>query len=595
MDISVYDGKSTLNGSNHYEGFAPVQIEPHLKVYFLGAPSPYGFQVQPPENSQLGSSRGAPLARVLMRKYKPAEWGNHLAGNFLIIIHNEHEKVIEIITDLGNSFHPYYFFSNDRGRFYFSTKIEALFKLASPRDKLQVDYVSVTDYLINRSITYPNTFYRDVRELPFASYNRVEYGRTKIEFISEQYWKPTCLASESSDNIEDLSIELRRSVIASVEQAVANKSKIGLFLSGGIDSRAIAELIAENCDRAEAFTFCDEINYETEIASHVASRLGLQHNILYCEPEYYPRLMGECQRQEGGHIHHEWAGYLGFVEEINPLGLQALLGGYMSDSLLKLHEDKVHAKHVFGRHCGPLEEFDKTPMRYLRGGSEYIKQYSGVFNDDILDEVTKRRKDLMAYWKNLRSDGSAYEWSFIWPFTRNKMNSNLTSNIFNFPGFEIYTDRKIIEIARVASQRIKLNGRLFNQAIYPLLKRTRDIHFPVTNMSLKKNRYIYEFLITARNVLPRKWFSKRQKGIGQPGFFTPGEGTRSYQQIWEQSAILQKLREAHDPDLLERKIMKGSSKSVFDRARYGELSKESVRHIMSSIVYNNVLIAPKRT
>ena len=526
MDISLYDGKSTLSGSNHYEWFGPVQIEPHLKVYFLGAPSAYGFQVQPPENNKLNGSKANPLARVLMRKYKPADWGKHLAGNFLIIIHNKREKVIEIITDLGNSFHPYYYLSDDRRRFYFSTKIESLYNLASLSNKLQIDYVSVTDYLVNRSISYPNTLYRDVRELPFASHTRIEFGSSQINFNSKQYWEPTCSQSESSDNIGDLSVELRESIITSVGQAVANKSKIGLFLSGGIDSRVLAELIAENCDHADAFTFCDEVNYETDIARHVASRLGLHHNILYRELEYFPSLMDECQGLEGGHTHHEWAGYLGFVKKLKPLGLEALLGGYMSDSLLKLHEDKVHAKHVFGRHCGPLEQFDKTPTKYLRGGSEYIKQFSSVFDDDILEEVIIRRRDLFAYWENLRSDGSAHEWSYLWPFTQNKHNTNLTTNIFNFSGFEIYTDRKIIEIARVASRKIKLNGRLFNQAVYPLIKKTRDIPFPLTNMPLYKNRYFYEFLITARNVLPRKWFCKRKSGDWGAGILYSGRGDK---------------------------------------------------------------------
>ena len=114
----------------------------------------------------------------------------------------------------------------------------------------------------------------------------------------------------------------------------------------------------------------------------------------------------------------------------------------------------------------------------------------------------------MEYWNNMRSDGSAWEWSYIWPFSRNKMNSNLTTHIFYYPAFEIMIDRNIIEIARIASQKIKINGRLFNRATFPFISRTSKI--PVANTMVRPSRFQRwdEFKIALNQFLPNRIFLK---------------------------------------------------------------------------------------
>ena len=174
------------------------------------------------------------------------------------------------------------------------------------------------------------------------------------------------------------------------------------------------------------------------------------------------------------------------------------------------------------------------------------------------------------------------------------MNTNLTSNIFQFPGCEIYTDQRVIEIAKIASRKIKLNGRLFNDAAYPIIQDTRDIPFPSTNIGLIKNQFLRESTLIARNLLPRKWFSQKKRKVGfKGGHWILGDGTRSYNDIWNKSKILIDYRGKHDPNVLENQIFKKSSYSIFDTSRYKDLSKETSRHIMSTMISLNALIESK--
>ena len=266
----------------------------------------------------------------------------------------------------------------------------------------------------------------------------------------------------------------------------------------------------------------------------------------------------------------------------------------MSDSLLKLHEDRVRTKCIFGRHCGVIEEFDTSPVEDLRGGQNYINKFSFLFDQQLLDELITRRKNLFEYWNNLRTDGSAYEWSFLFPFSQNKHNTNLTSNLFQFPGFEIYTDQRIVEVARYASRKIKLNGRLFNEAAHPIIQDTRDIPFPSTNIGLIQNQFLRESTIIARNFLPRKWFSKKKRNVSpKGGSWILGDGTRSYDDIWKKSKILVNLREKHDPNLLENQIFKKSSYSIFNPSRYNDLNKNASRHIMCTMISLTELLKNK--
>ena len=443
-------------------------------------------------------------------------------------------------------------------------------------------------------MTYPYTAYSNLYEFPYASCLSYDYSGATLEVSENQYWLPTCYSEEASSDITELSCKLRDGLVGAVEQILSPLNRVGLFMSGGIDSRVLGELIVKFGKEGLAITVSDALNLETETAQKAASAIGLKHKVLLRDLEYSPSLIDDCLALEGPHTTFERGMFLGFRKEIEEYGLEAVLGGYMSDTLLKLHEANVKAKLFLGRHTGTLEQFDTTPIRYLRGGDDYIEQFSSVFKSGVLDQMKQRRKQVLDYWENLRTDGSAWEWSYMWPFTRNKHNTNLTTNIFTYPAFEVYTDRAVIEITRIATQQVKINGRLFNKAVYPLMERSRKIPLSNTTLPLFSSPFLGELAVSAKHFPPHRWIFKEPSDLKSKNPAATNRGFPDLRVIWRESSLLEKYRREYDSFDLEGELMNSHSRSVFDRERYQDLSERTFVRIMSTMLYLDRWMKGKR-
>lgn len=591
MFIKIRQGNCYIESNNHYFGYGVVKTKDSKIIYIKGAPRLYRDatisgvkQDEVIENSE--NLKSSTLVSELLKCSDINEWGKYLTGNFLIVIVDQKKSKCAIITDLGNSSHLFSSSLSDANKIFFSTDIDRLaFETNRTED---IDYVSIVDYLTQQSITYPYTYYNGLKEVSFASHITCCYKDKELYTSEYQYWLPSCSENESSSDLSGLSERLRIGVRNTVEEILSDKKNIALFLSGGIDSRVIAGLMAELGVEGQAITIADSLNRETGIARKIAQTTGLKHKVFLRDLEYYPNLIKDSIVLEGPHFDFTWNMFLGFRNEIKKYRFDAVLGGYMSDTLLKLHEANVKAKYFLGRHLGTLERFDRTDLRFLRGGSKYLKQFSSIFKSELLEQVKERRKKNLEYWSNLRTEGSAWEWSYIWPFMRNKHNPNLTTNIFNHPSFEIYTDRSCIEVARIASQKIKINGRLFNKAMYPFMKRTLGIPIYATMLPLYKSAFFREFSTALKYMLPRRWIFREPVNLRKYNPIATDGSLSDLYKLWKLSTVLKRLKGKYNPSTIESKITNSHTKSVFDLDFYGNLSKKIRYHIMYTLFFLDI-------
>ena len=152
------------------------------------------------------------------------KWGDLLTGAFLLVIVNQKTSTCHIIVDLGNAYH---LFSNNlsENEIVLSTDIDLLAIDTGKNNDL--DFVSITEYLINLSITYPYTFYNGLSEVPFASCITVHFGSTVLKVMVQPYWFPKCNKEEVSDDIEGLAIQLRSGLSSEIETILSDKKNIG--------------------------------------------------------------------------------------------------------------------------------------------------------------------------------------------------------------------------------------------------------------------------------------------------------------------------------------------------------------------------------
>jgi asparagine synthetase B (glutamine-hydrolysing) len=550
MIIRLEAGRCIIDSVNHYVGFGSVETRLGLRVYVLGAPRHFGvppIRVARDECEDTEQFGTADLVHRL-RAIEISDWGNYLSGNYLIVVDDTVAKRCFLITDLGNSYHCYTTSIRDTTGVLFGTDLD---RVAQESGNQDVDYVSVVEYATQQSISFPYSHYEGIHEVVDASCTTIDYHGSSLQMQTMRYWKPT--VDEPVDSISELAPLLVNGIMQTAETVLSGKQHVGLLLSGGTDSRVLAAILAELGIRATALTISDSDNLEVSIARRVAQACGHTHKLLLRDREYYPNMLPLSVEHEGPHQSVAWHMFLGFRDRIQSYGFDAIIGGYMSDTLLKLHEANVVARRMFGRHLGTLERFDTRGLDVQRGGRVHRQVFAPLFRPELLIRAQQRRDALLSSWEDRRKDGSAWEWSWFWPYSRNRHNANLTTHIFHHPAFELFTDRSFVEVARVASQRVKLNGRLFDAAMRGFLRHTS--HIPQANSMIRLSGVPRwnEAKIAALHLLPRRWFFP-QTGGENP--FSSHRSTTNLRAVWERSPQLVCLREEHGTSELLQAVLR---------------------------------------
>ena len=131
--------------------------------------------------------------------------------------------------------------------------------------------MSLVGYLLWGSVQGPRTALAGVRELPPGSYLRWDDRGTEVVPWWRPAFHPTFEAVEAAPVLRDaLGDAIGRHLVADRE--------VGLFLSGGVDSGAIANVAVEaGILRSLTVTFPEVGDDEGAAAARTASRLGLKH------------------------------------------------------------------------------------------------------------------------------------------------------------------------------------------------------------------------------------------------------------------------------------------------------------------------------
>jgi asparagine synthase (glutamine-hydrolysing) len=161
----------------------------------------------------------------------------------------------------------------------FASELRAL-----PRGEIDPDALEA--FLAFNSIPAPYSIFRDVRKLPAGHVLVWENGEVSLE----RYARPGPAAEgELRDGDEaELVEELRARMRDSVRAHLLSDVPVGVLLSGGVDSAALAALAAEETpEPVHTFTigFAERSFDERADARLVAERYGTEHHELLVRPE----------------------------------------------------------------------------------------------------------------------------------------------------------------------------------------------------------------------------------------------------------------------------------------------------------------------
>ena len=208
-----------------------------------------------------------------------ADCVHRLRGMFAIAIWDRQRQELVLIRDrLGKK--PIYY-AESRGGFYFASEIQSL--TAVPGLSREIDECAIDLFLTYSYVPSPWSIYRGIRKLPPAHLLRVRAGKVTLE----RYWQPTFEPKLDLD-FGEAQRELLRLFTESVQLRLISDVPLGVFLSGGVDSSAVAAImstITSGPIKTFSIGFSDPRYNELAHARVVARHFGTDHHEWMVEPQ----------------------------------------------------------------------------------------------------------------------------------------------------------------------------------------------------------------------------------------------------------------------------------------------------------------------
>ncbi len=216
---------------------------------------------------------------VLVHLYEEhgLDFARRLRGMFSVALWDATRRRLVLARDRFG-IKPLYYRATREG-LEFASELRAL-----PRGEIDLDALEA--FLAFNSIPAPLTIFRDARKLPPGHVLVWEDGDFRIERFARP--APAAAGELRGDDEAELVEELRARLRDSVRAHLVSDVPVGILLSGGIDSSALAALAAEESSeplRTFSIGFEERSFDELGDARLVAERYGTNHRELVLRPD----------------------------------------------------------------------------------------------------------------------------------------------------------------------------------------------------------------------------------------------------------------------------------------------------------------------
>jgi len=450
---------------------------------------------------------------VLVHGYE--EWGEELIqrlnGMFAFAIHDPRRDSVFLARDRMGIKPLHYAIDSDR--LVFASELKAL--LRDPALRKGIDPAALDDYLAYEFVPSPGSIVRGIKKL--------EPGHTLTWSVAEsthevrRYWSPQLnLGGVDGRDIDEECDRLRAVLRESVRKELISDVPLGVFLSGGIDSSAVAAMMTQLGGEVKSFSvgFSDRSFDESANARLVAKHLGTEHHELTLEPgmllDLVPRLPD-------------------LLDE--PLGDASIIPTYMLSEFTRRH-----VKVALGGDGGD-ELFAGYPTLQAHRLAGYYLKAPRLLREGLVEPVVRRlpisRGNLSFDFRAKRFvSGAAYPAAerhqrWMGSFGREERTALLARDVQHqdrevadgdplnqvlLLDMRLYLENDILVKLDRASMMASLEGRV------PLLNNDfveYATHLPL-NMKLRGLRSKFLLKRALRGILPASILNRPKKGFGIP-------------------------------------------------------------------------------
>jgi asparagine synthase (glutamine-hydrolysing) len=255
-----------------------------------------------------------------------------LRGMFAFAIWDGRRRELFIARDrLGVK--PLYYVQTTDGSLYFASEIKAL--LAARAVAPELNYEALPDYLANHATSEAETLFRSIKRLLPGHTLLWRDGAVEIRRYWDISFQSDDGAAHRSD--DDYIAEWTELFRTSVRLRLMADVPLGMFLSGGIDSSAIAAVMSGMVSepiKTFSVAFAEREANELEYARLIAQAYKTDHHEIVVSPEDFFAALPRLVWHEDEPLAHPSSVALYFVSQLAAQHVKVVLTGEGSDELL---------------------------------------------------------------------------------------------------------------------------------------------------------------------------------------------------------------------------------------------------------------------
>ncbi len=314
-----------------------------------------------------------------------------LNGLFCILLFDRESGTLKIFSD-RYAFRPlFYLVRGDT--FFCASELKGI--TAVDPDRREIDEIGLLGLFSFGSHIMNRTWLKGYTKLPPASKLTVNSQGIQVE----KYW--IYQYDEAGPTLDQSTYftGFRMLLDRAVDRCMRGSSRIGLFLSGGYDSRTVAAAIQKHHLPLPTFTFGYEQSRDVQYAQQLSNRLGCRHYYLYDES---PFLFDYCRkiiwRSEGmvSFYNQTSMRYHSKIKEHADILLLGILGEFSGShtwpGLLLARKRDAAIESIFSRLCRSSPsilqrifqaQFYKTIFVNLK--TEFVESFESIPNEHPLN------------------------------------------------------------------------------------------------------------------------------------------------------------------------------------------------------------------
>lgn len=294
----------------------------------------------------------------------------------LVLWDRDHDRLVFARDRFGIK--PLFYHLN-RERIVFASEIKALFQ--DPDCPRELDWdTALRDQMLSMAPVTDDSpahsWFKGIELVPAASIVTIDLKNGSTS--THRYWDFPSFEGDAAASESQLVADYGRFLAQSVEECQMADVEIGLFLSGGIDSAAVAALAGVKPKTYTALNGSTLANGDAESAHDIAGVLGLTNHQVLLDTSHTPTV-------------EEWKRHLWLLE--TPLAGPETFYKYEMYRYVGAHTPEIKAM-LLG---GGADEFNGGYSKTIAGGGEWP---DFVRNVDSLGIARDRalRPDLGAWW-----------------------------------------------------------------------------------------------------------------------------------------------------------------------------------------------------